>query len=107
MVKADMVQKPVLTGFQNMFQGLVEITPVFYGSLTVTWSWELPLRAPVRTELTRMKFLAGRDVCLSILEQRSNSESDHQTNKTLRLVVSPIEELDLIPLFRHVSGGWL
>lgn len=61
----------------------------------------------MRTELTWMKFLEGRDVCLSILEQCNDSESDRRTNKTLRLVVSPIEELDLIPLFRHASGGWL
>lgn len=107
MVKTDRVQRPVLTGFQNMFLGLVEITPAFSGSLTVTRSWELPLRTLVRTELAWMKFLAGRDACLSIPEQRNNSESDHWTNKTLRLVVSPIEELDLIPLFRHASGGWL
>lgn len=54
-----------------------------------------------------MKFLAGRDACLSIPEQRNNSENDHRTNKTLRLVVSPIEELDLILLFWHASDGWL
>lgn len=54
-----------------------------------------------------MKFLAGRDACLSIPEKRNNSESDHRTNKMLRLVASPIEELDLILLFQHASGGWL